>query len=73
MAVTNIQAWVMGAFGSLVGGMVSAYYLGDQNTRDKILFVTPFIVIGTIGTFKALSSIPEDAILKKIQEETRVI
>jgi len=52
-----MQAWGMGAFGSLLGGIVVAYYLGDDDIRDRIIFITPFLILGTIGTFKALSYI----------------
>jgi len=55
--VGYIQAWAMGAFGSLIGGMVTAYYLGNDEARQKIIFVIPFMAIGIMGTFKALSNI----------------
>lgn len=51
------QAWTIGAFGSLLGGMVTAYYLGDQETRDKILYVAPFLIVGIIGVFQAYKTI----------------
>ena len=57
MAISHMQAWGMGAFGSLLGGIVVAYYLGDDDIRDRIIFITPFLILGTIGTFKALSYI----------------
>jgi len=63
--VGYLQAWAMGAFGSLLGGMVTAYYLGDKPTRDKILFVMPFLMVGLIGTFKALSYVDTDIRLKE--------
>lgn len=62
-----MQAWAMGAFGSLLGGMVAAYYLGDQAARDKILFAAPFLIVGVIGTFKALSYVDTDLKLKSEQ------
>lgn len=56
----------MGAFGSLMGGMVTAYYLGDDEIRTKILFAAPFLIIGVLGTFKALSYIgPEIVLVEK--------
>ena len=65
MNIGYMQAWAMGAFGSLLGGMVTAYYLGDDTTRNKILFVAPFLIVGVIGTFKALSYVDTDMRLKK--------
>ena len=55
MAITEIQAWTMGAFGSLVGGMVVAYFLGGKEARESIIFVSPFVAIGLLGTFKVLA------------------
>lgn len=44
----------MGAYGSLTGGAVVAYYLGNEEQRNKLLFVAPFLIIGIIGVYKAL-------------------
>jgi len=50
--VGYFQAWGIGAFGSLLGGMVTSYYLGDKNVREKILIASPFMIIGVIGVFQ---------------------
>ena len=73
MAVTHIQAWAMGAFGSLVGGMVTAYYLGDKNVRESIIFIAPFMVIGLLGTFKVLAYIEPDMRLQEIQKTEGIL
>jgi len=54
--VSELGAWIMGAFGSLTGGTVVAWYLGDQQTKEKILFITPFLAIGIIGVYNILSN-----------------
>lgn len=53
------EAWTIGAFGSLLGGMVTAYYLGDEEVRTKIIFAVPFLTVGIIGVFKTLSYVKE--------------
>jgi len=52
MAISEMQGWMMGAFGSMVGGVVVAWYFGDKKIRDKITFITPFLAIGVLGVFK---------------------
>lgn len=63
------EAWTIGAFGSLLGGMVTAYYLGNKETREKIVYATPFLIVGVIGVFKAYSYVREDQlkIMKQIK------
>lgn len=48
-------AWVVGAFGSVIGSTTTAYVLGDEKTRTTIHFLVPFLIIGAIGTIKFLS------------------
>jgi len=52
MPVGNMSAWMMGAYGSAVGGAVVAWYLGDKKTKEKIIFLTPFLFIGILGVYK---------------------
>lgn len=56
--VSDISAWTMGAYGSLMGGMVTAFLLGDDEIRRKIIFISPFLVVGIIGTYRTLN--PEE-------------
>lgn len=51
------EAWAIGAFGSLLGGMVTAYYLGGSEVKEKILLTTPFLLVGVIGIFQAYSTL----------------
>lgn len=60
-----MEAWTMGAFGSLLGGVVTAYYLGNQEAREKIMFIAPFLIVGVLGTFKALSYVSKDTLTQQ--------
>lgn len=53
--MSDAGLWAVGAFGSVVGSTVTAYYLGDEATRTKINFAVPFILIASIGIVKLLS------------------
>ena len=68
-AIGYFEAWTIGAFGSLLGGMVTAYYLGDTPTREKIVYALPFLLVGIIGVFKAYSYVNEEETIYK----TRII
>lgn len=61
------EAWTIGAFGSLLGGMVTAFYLGDKEQREKIVWALPFLLVGIIGVFRAYSYVhTEQVSLKQV-------